>query len=289
MILANIHDFVSKPTPNNTRPFHQLIQKLANSKKPNHSIAFFGQPDQKTMDIFKENQFPFLDLDIDFKNPKQKIVPEIYCHIIRDIINNAIHFKNSIQYVVCTTGKDKCDQGRNVRDLLSQMEFQVIDASNFNQIPFRKPIISQSYGPLKKRVIRIMELLYKPLTPQEISSYTQNQCSPSINFHGVPPQDIDLLDLFPHNSHIQGWTRLVEMGIPSRVDLEWNIHNSSAPTVYFSQSFCNKQLMAEYLASYHNGLYVDGHGKVTNSIKAKLEAFIDMKSINPIPQSACQL
>ncbi len=282
MLLENIHQYFRPSVggiETDVNIYHQHILSFALNGNSNKKIAFYGQPDQRTMDIFKNAGYSFLDLDIDFKHPKEKIVPEVYCHIIRDIINNAIYLRDEIEYVVCTTGQDKCDQGRNVRDLLSEMDFKVIDGSNLNPTPLRKPIISQSRGPLKHRVIRIMELIYNPLTLDEEQHYLENQCEPSFNFHGVPPQDIDLLSLFPEDTHIQGWTRLVEMGIPSRVDLEWKVTNDM-PTIYFSQSFCNKQLMAEYLSNKNNGLYIDGHGAVTGSIRAKLEAFLRLRRNN---------
>ena len=272
MLLTNIHDFNRQ----NISAFHNEIDRLnrAGLKK---KVGFFGQPDQKTMEIFRNHGFEFLDLDIDFGNPKQTIVPDVYCHIIRDIINNAVYFQSDLDYIICTTGADKCDQGRNVRDLLSRLDFNVIDASNINMNPIREPIISNAKGNLRDRIIRIMELIYKPLTSDEKEHYLKNQCEPEFNFHGVPPHDIDLLNLFPEETHINGWTKLVEMGTPSRADLEWDVDNA-APTVYFSQSFCNKQMMSNYLADKHQGLYLDGHGTVTGSMKAKLEAFLTLRS-----------
>jgi len=286
VLLANIHDYIrldnfSSEQSYSIANYYDKIKFLAQTANATKKIGFYGQPDQKTIDIFKEENFEFIDLDINFHNKNHKIVPDVYCHIIRDILNNAIALKDDLEYVLCTTGRDKCDQGRGVRDILCQMDFKLIDASNYNLIPLREPIISRSRGNLRDRVIRIMELVYSPLTEDEIKYYTNMQCNPVFNFHGVPPQDIDLLSLFPEETHIQGWTRLVEMGIPYKVELEWEVDNE-LPTVYFSQSFCNKQLMSEYLAKKHNGLYVDGHGFITNSIKAKLEAFISLRNENMV-------
>ena len=283
MLLANIHDFIGniEPSSYNLLNYYEKVEQLAKLANTSKKIAFYGHPDQKTINIFMKYGFKFLDLDINLKSKKQKIVSDVYCHIIRDIIDNAIGLKSEIEYIICTSGRDKCDQGRNVRDVLSQLDFKLIDASNYNTTPLRKPIISMAKGNLKERVIRIMELVYKPLTEKEKEYYIKMRCNPSFNYHGVPPQDIDMLSIFPDNTHIQGWTRLVEMGIPYRVDLEWQIDNK-LPSVYFSQSFCNKQLMSEFLANKNNGLYIDGHGTVTNSIKVKLEAFLSLKSKNKI-------
>lgn len=278
MLLANIHDLfeIENFIGQNKNSFYENIKLFAQKGNRSKKVGFFGQPDQRTINIFKKAGYQFLDLDINFHSPKQDVVPDVYCHIIRDIVNNLFYFKNELEYVICTTGRDKCDQGRNVRDLFSQKGFKVIDASNINSVPLRKPIISQACGNLKQRIIRIMELIYKPLSASEEEYYLNNQCESRFNFHGVPPQDIELLTIFPDDTHIYGWTRLVEMGIPSRVDLEWDIDDIS-PTVYFSQSFCNKQMMAEHLAQKNHGLYIDEHGRMTDSIRAKLEAFVSLK------------
>ncbi|MDH5682526.1 MAG: hypothetical protein OEZ36_13125 [Spirochaetota bacterium] len=284
MVLVNIHDHtgtanqhIDPSQSSSHRDYYRQISDIARLGDRKKLIGFYGQPDQRTIDIFSKSGYSFIDLDIDFKSPNQKIVPQAYCHIIRDIINNAIYFKDRLELIICTTGRDKCDQGRNVRDILSQKGFRCIDASNMNRKVLRPPLISESRGNLKDRVIRIMQLLYKPLTEEEKSYYANSRCEPSFNYHGVPPQDIGLLNLFPHNCHIHGWTRLVEMGIPARDDLEWTVTNQN-PTVYFSQSFCNKQIMAENLARERSGLYIDGHGFVTDSLRAKLEAFISLRA-----------
>jgi hypothetical protein len=155
-------------------------------------------------------------------------------------------------------------------------EFNLIDATNFCMEPFRPLLISTAKGSLKERVGRIMELCYKPLTSKEKKYYMENQIKARFNFHGVPPQDIKLLDIFPDETHIYGWTRLVELGIPGRIDMEWTIDNG-VPTVFFTQNFCNKELMGKYLAKKYNGLHIDAHGKLNASVSAKLEAFIKLR------------
>ena len=46
------------------------------------------------------------------------------------------------------------------------------------------------------------------------------------------------------------------------------------PTVFFAQSFCHKNVMAKHLAEKYGGLYFDLDGRVTRSIRAKVEAFL---------------
>lgn len=270
-MFIDIHTYTGDP-----EKYYNEISTYVQDIDNKRIIAFYGQPDQRVLNIFRALDYQFLDLDINFGAPDVDIVPDVYCHIIRDIVNNAFHFRDQVHVVLCTSGMDKCDQGRNVRDILLMEGFDIIDATNFLHKPIRPLLISTAKAPLKKRISRIMELCYKPLTEDEIEYYKQNQCAPLFNYHGVPPEDINLLELFPDDTHIQGWTRLVELGIPGRIDLEWDIDNT-APTVFYTQNFCNKELMGKYLAEKFNGLHVDGHGVVSLSVLAKLEAFIKMR------------
>lgn len=281
MILIDIHNFLIDQNKDEYKSslstYYNKIEELTQQGDRTKKIGFFGQPDQKTMDIFNQAGYDFLDLDINSSNPNRKMVPEVTCHIIQDIVNNALFYQDQLDYIICTTSADKCDQGRNTMHLLSNLNFKLIDASNFNSKKLREPIISQAYGSLKKRIVRIMELVYNPLTKEEIEYYKAHQCESQFNFHGVPPRDIDLLENFPDKTHIEGWIKLVEMGIPSRVDLEWKIEKD-VPTIFYTQSFCNKQMMAQFYANKTNGLYLDGHESVTGSMKAKLEAFLRLRS-----------
>ena len=55
-------------------------------------IGFWGYPDPDVVKKVKSN-YPnaeWIDLDIDFYYPKTNILPESYCKIIRNIIDNAI-------------------------------------------------------------------------------------------------------------------------------------------------------------------------------------------------------
>jgi hypothetical protein len=265
--MLNIHEFI-----HNLDAYYKQVEKLA-EKNSGQLIGFWGQPDQKTMDIFRAQGCSFIDVDVYLGAEDSDMTPKICCHIVKDIYDNIYHLKNKVALYIGTTGPDKCDQGRNVRDILLAEGIPVIDASNFNTCPIRPLLISTAKGPLKERVARITRLTFEPLTEEERKFYEENQCEPRFNFHGVPPRDLDLLDNFPEDTHIQGWTRLVELGVPGMVEWEWKIENS-APTVFFTQSFCNKEVMARYLAKKHGGLYIDCHNDITGSAEAKLQAFI---------------
>ena len=53
-------------------------------------IGFWGYPDPKVVNKLKSESpsAEWIDLDIDFKNPKSNILPDSYCKIIKNIIDN---------------------------------------------------------------------------------------------------------------------------------------------------------------------------------------------------------
>ena len=58
----------------------------------NMKIGFWGYPNPEIINKTKLNypEAEWIDLDIDFEYPKTNILPESYCKIIRNIIDNAI-------------------------------------------------------------------------------------------------------------------------------------------------------------------------------------------------------
>ena len=85
--------------------------------------------------------------------------------------------------------------------------------------------------------------------------------------------DLEILKLFPDSTHVYGWTRCVEAGAPADLDLEMYV-DENVPTVFYAQAFCAKSQLAKYLADKYNGLYIDIDDYASNSIRAKIEAFL---------------
>lgn len=81
------------------------------------------------------------------------------------------------------------------------------------------------------------------------------QIPAEFGFWGVPPNDLEILKLFPDTTHVYGWTRCVEAGTPADLDLEMYV-DENVPTVFYAQAFCAKSQLAKYLADKYNGLYV---------------------------------
>lgn len=233
-------------------------------------IGFWGYPNPQVIKETKK-EYPnakWVDLDIDFNYPDYKILPESYCKIIKNVINNSMQLKPI--KIVAPIGKDKCDSGWFAAQVLKDKGFNVIETiyeqtSNKNDI-----IISTSDLPLFKKVDTIMNNI---ITPKQ---YKLPQTKPDFGFWGVPPNDMEILNLFPNTTHIYGWIRCVEAGTPADIELEMHV-DKDVPTVFYAQAFCAKAQLAKYLADKYNGLYVDIDDFANNSIKAKIEAFLRLR------------
>jgi hypothetical protein len=56
--------------------------------------------------------------------------------------------------------------------------------------------------------------------------------------------------------------------------------NQGVPTVFFAQSFCAKTALARHLAQHHpQALYVDCDVTVSSSVKAKIQAFLELSGV----------
>ena len=95
-------------------------------------------------------------------------------------------------------------------------------------------------------------------------------------FWGVPPNDLSILDLFPEGTEVFGWTRAVEAKYPADYGIETYV-DKDLPTVFFTQAFCSKTLIAKELANKYNGLFIDIDSIPSNSAKAKIEAFLKLR------------
>lgn len=238
-------------------------------------IGFWGVPNPH---IIKDLQLQYpksewLDLDIDFGHPETNILPDAYCKIIKNIINNSIALRQELSTIVAPIGKDKCDSGWFAAKVLKDLGFDVIE-SIFEDISTRRePLISTSNLPLFDKVNMIMNNI---ISTQRPTMEELKPCKPEFGFWGVPPNDLEILKLFPDNTHVYGWTRCAEMGVPADIDLEMYVEDE-VPTVFYSQAFCSKCQLAKYLADKHNGLYIDIDDVASNSVKAKIEAFLRLR------------
>ena len=237
-------------------------------------IGFWGYPNPEIVKEIK-TEYPnleWIDLDISIGAPQTSILPDNYCKIIKNIIDNSLFLKNDLVKIVAPIGKDKCDSGWFASKILKDMGFNVIESIFENTIPTYKPIISTSNLALVDKVNLIMDNVVTPENRPKNFETTKAK----FGFWGVPPNDLEILKLFPDNTHIYGWIRCVEMGIPASVEEEMFVE-ADVPTVFYAQAFCSKCQLAKYLADKYNGLYIDIDDFATNSVRAKIEAFLKLR------------
>lgn len=233
-------------------------------------IGFWGYPNPQVVEETKL-EYPnaeWIDLDIDFNYPDYKILPESYCKIIKNVINNSMELKPV--KIVAPIGKDKCDSGWFAAQVLKDKGFNVVETIYEQTTKKNDIVISTSNLPLFKKVDTIMGNI---ITPKH---YDLQQTKAEFGFWGVPPNDMEILNLFPNTTHVYGWIRCVEAGTPADIELEMHI-DEDVPTVFYAQAFCAKAQLAKYLADKYNGLYVDIDDFANNSIKAKIEAFLRLR------------
>ena len=164
------------------------------------------------------------------------------------------------------------------------MGFNVIQTIFEDLEPKREIKICTSNLPLYEKVTTITDSIINPsllnkdcnqvIIPKENNTSKNSNFTPG--FWGVPPNDMEILKLFPDTTQVYGWIRCVEAGTPADLDLEMFV-DENVPTVFYAQAFCSKSQLAKYLADKYNGLYIDIDDYASNSIKAKIEAFLRLR------------
>jgi hypothetical protein len=239
-------------------------------------LGFWGVPPRDVLEqtAARFGDLPYFDLDVFRGAPASQTLPEAFCHIIRNCVDNALALGSQLRAVVAATGTEKCDSGRFAARVLEDLlDCEVIATENPGLDAPAEPLLCESRGPLKDRVVRMMEAIVEPLEDAERGEARAARCEPSCGFWGTPPHPIELLDLFPETTHVYGWTRCVEQGRPADLELELAV-TQGLPIVFFSQGFCNKGMLARRLAEQHRGLHVDVHDALGAATMAKIEAFI---------------
>ena len=68
----------------------------------------------------------------------------------------------------------------------------------------------------------------------------------------------------------------MENKAPDNMEIEMYV-DKDVPTVFFAQSFCQKTMLAKYLAHKYNGLFVDVDAQLDDSTRAKIIAFLTLR------------
>jgi hypothetical protein len=236
-------------------------------------IGMWGFPDPGKLCEIRE-KYPnsaVIDLDVNYDAPPSGVLPDAYCRIIKNIIDNTLYLEDRLDVIVASVGREKCDSVWFAARMLKDMGFNVVETryEEYGDRVLATPIC-QSNLPVKDKINLIMDNLI------EKRKVSFERVEAQFGFWGVAPNDLDFLDIFPQSTHVYGWTRCVEAGRPADIDLEMHI-DGDVPTVFFAQTFCAKMELAKYLAEKHNGLYVDVDDVASNSVRAKIEAFIKLR------------
>lgn len=238
-----------------------------------NKIGIWGYPDPAVLNkiISSHPGHSIIDLDINYNKPATEILPDTSCKIIKNIVDNAIGLKDELKVIVASVGEEKCDSARLAAKILKDIGLKIIETT-YTEYPNEEIItpVSASDLPLKQKVLSIMDNIISPV------KIDYNAKPANFGFWGVPPNDVSILDLFPDNTHVYGWIRCVEAKRPADIDLEMFV-DEDIPTVFFAQTFCAKMQLGKYLARKYNGLYLDVDDIATNSVKAKIQAFIRLR------------
>ena len=133
--------------------------------------------------------------------------------------------------IVAPIGKDKCDSGWFASKVLSDMGFNVIQTIFEDLEPKREVNICRGKMPLYDKVNTITNNIIEFNPPKlEHAVIPENNTSENPlftpGFWGVPPNDLEILKLFPDTTHVYGWLRCVEAGTPADLDLEMYVNRS---------------------------------------------------------------
>lgn len=215
---------------------------------------------------------PIVRADLETASP---YLPRVYCAILRTVMVNALHLQ--LDAIFIDVGPGKCDAALYTAQILQQaVSTPVITTENTDDKRLGNPI-SESGLPLVEKFRRITAAVKSAMPPGDPLPYAL----PTAGFWGVPPRDFSILELFPHSTHVYGWTRCMENKTPADHDLE-AMMNPAIPTVFFAQSFCAKTALARHLAGRHpHGLYLDVDAHTGSSAKAKIQAFLELSGAMP--------
>jgi len=234
-------------------------------------VGFVGCPSELGFEAVRKRfgSIEWIDLDNHHKQSARhsaELLPANVCSIIKRIVDNSLSF--DLEAILFDEGYGKCDNARAVAGMLeNRLDIPVIRTRNDN-LEGRGTPLCDSGLPLLEKAEKILDGLTDTKPPPDLEPV-----APPAALWGVPASDFDLYKLFPDGTRLIGWFRCLENRTPANASLELAV-DPDVPTVFFSQAFCHKNILAKNLAARHNGLYVDMDGTLTSSIRAKVETFL---------------
>jgi hypothetical protein len=240
-------------------------------------VGIVGIPPVATMERLVENGDEIVDLDATVSRvdveAEARLIPRYYCAILRTVLSNALRLE--LDEIYLDVGHGKCDGARHIKEILAmELSIPVTETQNYDSERRGNPICVSSLA-LVEKLEKIVESVKHPGGLKGDFVPSKATCG----FWGVPPRDFGLLELFPPETHVFGWTRCMENKTPADRKLEL-VFDASIPTVFFAQSFCAKNSIAYYLAHRHpRGFYVDGDFDISVSTRAKVDAFLELNGV----------
>ena len=97
------------------------LKKIKSEKQK--VIGIWGYPDPEIFMQIRQKypNYEIIDLDVNYEMPNSGIIPDAFCRIIKNIIDNATALKENIEVVVAAVGEEKCDSGRFAAKILEDM------------------------------------------------------------------------------------------------------------------------------------------------------------------------
>lgn len=235
-------------------------------------IGFAGCPPESILAPRRAAALIDLDNVVEGVQPRsESLLPRTTCRIIRRILDNALALE--LDEIVIDEGYGKCDSARGLADILERtLDIPVVRTRNENREGAGTIICDSNLPPLRK-----MELILDGLVnPRELDLTPEP--NPPAAIWGVPAADLSIYQIFPDGTQILGWTRCLENRTPSDWELEMEAPEG-LPTVFFAQTFCPKNIIAQHLAHARGGLHVDVDGVLSQPVRAKIEAFLHFRNV----------
>lgn len=236
-------------------------------------IGFVGCPPEEVLAPRRREELIDLDNLLPGVEPRgETMLPRTTCRIIRRVLDNALSLE--LDEVVLDEGYGKCDAARGLAQVLEDLlEVPVLRTQNGNREGAGTPI-SDSALPLLRKMELIVEGLVNPGAAE--GEDLRAEPRPRAAIWGVPAADFALYEVFPDGTRVLGWTRCLENRTPADWELEMEVLGG-VPTVFFAQTFCPKNVVAQHLARRHGGLHVDFDGVMSQPVRAKIEAFLHFR------------
>jgi len=238
-------------------------------------VGIIGLPSRSLLDEFRADDM--VDLDCPLQgvlsyDAVESRCPKIFCAVLTTCFTNAMLVKPHV--ILADVGPGKCEGARYLCAILKDLlpSTTIITEENLDSV--RRPQTNcECYTVrLRERMQRIVDRVIRP----ELPDFPKSNSSPRAGFWGVPPRDFAILEGFPDQTIILGWSRCMNSRTPADLQLEMYVP-ADVPVVFFSQSFCQKSILAKALAEKYQGLFVECDEKVDSSTIQKIEAFLKLR------------